>query len=379
MNSRIQLPIILATLADLSVAAYGGTTEVPITPAPRSNQAAHWELQAGFGIRQSFDFSTGIAGSRAPGSNTVPSSLLGAIGATNADANRAYDDGFVNVGSAVGLTTNWGYQSASQVRPSSQSWGPEGTDSLYLSRSSPAGLGEFRNTESSGPEIFPYLELSRLWTLEKLNSEVGFTLGFSTVSAEAAASRYIPSYRTNVVDEYYLYGVIPPAAPYSGPELPPGPILDNRPTNREVTQSTDAGTAMASTNSELSLYTFSAGGVWRWTPGKGSFLSRMRLYGTDLQAGVTLNRSKLTLDHVSQSFNGSSYTTVDSGSASESDFQPGFYISMDANFELSPDELYFTITGRYDDAGKIEARTADSWSDVDLAGWSMQFGLTKRW
>jgi len=379
MNSRIHLPILLATLADPSVAAYGGTAEIPITPAPRSDQAGHWELQAGFGVRQSFDFSTGITGSNTLGSDAVPGSLLGAIGTTDADANRTYDDGFVNVGSAVGLTTNWGYQNATQVRPSSQTWGPEGTDSLYLSRSSPAGLGEFRNTESSGPEIFPYLELSRLWTLEKLNSEVGLTLGFSSVSSDAAASRFIPSYRTNIVDEYYLYGVIPPAAPYSGPELPPGPILDNRPTHREVTQSTDAGTAVAATNSELSLYTLSAGGVWRWKPEKGSLLSRMHLYSTDLQAGLTLNRSRLTLDHVSQSFNGSSYTIVDSGSANESGFQSGFYASVDANFELSPDQLYLTITGRYDDAGKIQTRTADSWSEVDLAGWSMRFGLTKLW
>lgn len=379
MNSRIQLPIILATLANLSVTAYGGTAVGPITLAPHSNRAGHWELQAGFGVRQSFDFSTGISGSKAPGSNAVPGSLLEAIGATDADANRAYDDGFVNIGSAFGLTTDWSYQNASQVRPSSQSWGPEGTDSLYLGRSSPAGLGELRNTDSSGPEIFPYIELSRLWTLEKINSELGFTLGFSSVSAEAAASQGIPSYQTNVVDEYYLYGVIPPAAPYSGPALPPGPILDNRPTNRVVTQSADANTAVASTSSELSLYTFSAGGVWRWTPRKGGLLDRLHLFGTDLQAGVTLNRSKLTLAHTSQSFNGSSYTTVNRGSARESDFQPGFYVSTDANFELVPDQLYLTITGRYDDAGKIEVRTADSWSDVDLAGWSILLGLTKRW
>lgn len=376
MKSIFQQRLVIAALANLTVVAYGGTIEAPVITVPESARKPHWELQAGVGVRQSFDFSTRVAPIGGASSSGDADTILGFVGPADADADRSYDDGFVNKGPVENLTSWWGYDNASQVRPSSQTWGPEGTDSLYLSRSIASGLGEARRKADSDPNLFPYIELSRLWTLEDRDSEIGLTLGYSRVSAESTGVQSVSSYLTQVQDEYYLYGVVPPAAGYDGPALPPGPLLDNQPTKRVIgeTATGDSG-AVVRTHSELTLHTLSAGGVWRWIPQESGFLHRMHLIGADLQAGATLNRADLSYRHSATV--GS--TVVNSASADKYRIMPGLYASVDTNFELRHDDLFLTLTGRYDDAGQIETRINDSYSTVDLNGWSLMLGLTKRW
>lgn len=370
--------------------AAGDSKDAIIPPAAPE---ARWEVHAGFGIRQSFDLRVASASrdlsgglfSRSPGAAAV----LGSVGPADAEADRVYDDGFVNIGSSYNLTTDWGYSSDSQVRQSSQPWNPSqpwdspGNRSLYLSRTGEAGSDAFQNTRGTGEQLFPYLEIHRLWKSDPDSfwDEKGIAAFWSWIPTSAGLAEQLGMRQTRVVDEYYLYGVIPPAAPYSGPPLPPGPLLDNIPQDR--IEDTSAGDLVGSnfTDLDLDLQTISLGGIWRHKPRKDFRIDeRLRLYGIDAQAGVSLNYARLEME---------SHTTVQDESgvigryrdrASGSKLLPGLYASLGATLDIGDAGNWMMMSqARYDYAGDIEVGTGATSAEVELDGFSWTIGVGKNW
>jgi len=357
-----------------------------------------WEVHAGFGIRQSFDFDVSsssrdlLGGAFSPTAGAV--SLLAGVGPADGEANRAYDDGFVNIGSEFNLTTHWGYENASQIRESSRPWDPSGTQSLYMTRafgatSSQSPVTGSRSIADFEDEIFPYLEVRRWWECDEESfwQEKGFVASWSWIPAEAGlmenSELQTQTQQITVVDEFFLYGIIPPSAPYSGPELPPGPILDNIPQDRQETTNTTSTVKMvlADVDVDLEMHALSFGGAWRYAPkaARGAF-DRIGLEGLDLQAGASLNFARLKLR---------STTTVTEqgellGSFHESDSKsrvlPGLYVSLGATFDLGKDTDWFIFTqGRYDYVGSLDVATGAASAEVDLEGFSATIGLGRAW
>lgn len=372
------------------VGAAGDSKDLIMPPA---DGEARWEVQAGFGIRQSFDLRVASANRDLSGGlfsrSSAAAGLFDSVGPADAEADRVYDDGFVNIGSNYNLTTHWGYDSGSQVRPSSQPWDPSqpwdapGNRSLYLSRSGEAGSKAYQNAAETGEQLFPYLEIHRLWKSEPdaFWQEKGIAAFWSWIPTSAGLAEQLGMLQTRVIDEYYLYGVIPPAAPYSGPPLPPGPLLDNLPHDR-VEDTSAAGLAGASfTDLDLDLQTVSLGGIWRHKPRKDvRFDERFRLYGIDAQAGVSLNYARLEMDSRAVVQDESGVIGRYRDRASGSKLLPGLYASLGATVDIGDAGDWMMMTqARYDYAGAIEVRTAATRAEIELDGFSWTIGVGKNW
>lgn len=359
----------------------------------RSDSDARWEVHAGFGIRQSFDLRVASASRDLTGGLYAPSSgssaVLGSVGPANAEANRVYDDGFVKIGSSYNLTTNWGYSSASQVGQSSQPWNPSqpwdspGNRSLYLTKTSVPGVGAFQSSDDTDEGFFPYVEVHRLWKNDPDSfwDEKGVAAFWSWIPTTAGLADQLGMLQTRVVDEYYLYGVIPPAAPYSGPALPPGPLLDNIPHNRVEDSSATGLLGATFTDLDLDLHTVSFGGIWRHETGTGAMIDdQLRLHGLDLQAGLSLNYARLEMDSSTTVYSGSTVIGTYRDHGSRSEMLPGLYASLGATLDIGEREEWMMFTqARYDYAGDIEVHTGNSSAEVDLKGLSWTIGIGKRW
>ena len=377
----------------LPAAHAGGDAKSIIIPAPAKPSDGHWEVHAGFGIRQSFDLNIRSSSRDLLGgsysSAAATSALYAGVGSANAEADRLYDDGFVNIGSRYNLTTNWGYDNASQVAKASRPWNPSqpwdspGNQSLYMTRTGQMGMAGFDSGTDTDEALFPYIEARRWWDCDKDSfwTEKGFVASWSWIPTDGGLTESLAMQRTRVVDEYYLYGVLPPAAPYSGPVRPPGPLLDNIPHDRVEGSAVAGVTGTTHADVDLDLHTLSFGGIWRYAPkeDRGGF-DRMRLYGLDLQAGVSVNFVRLEMD--------SQTTVVDRGTVigsysdhgSESKILPGLFLSVGATFDIGEKEEWMLFTqGRYDYAGDIDVQTGLSSAEVDLEGFSWTIGIGKRW
>lgn len=228
-------------------------------------------------------------------------------------------------------------------------------------------------------DLYPYLELKRLWGNDAETAERGWVASWSWVPGDARATQSLSLIRPTVVDEYYLFGITPPAPPYSGPPLPPGPLLGNTPNDSVLTDNPIGLLGVTRTKAELDLNTLSLGGIWRWLPQEKKGADRMRFFGLDLQAGVSLNIAHLQVDGVTEVYDGLVPVGAFDEHASKREFRAGVYASVGAIFDLNYDDWFVNMQARYDDAGSITARSGQSWATVDLDGWSLTLGLTKRW
>jgi hypothetical protein len=359
---------------------------------PPSARGGRWELHAGFGVRQAFDMSVRSSSRSLVGGIFSPSladsDLLGQIGPIDGQGNRVYDDGFVNIGSQFNLTSFWGYEDAGQVRQSSRQWDPSqpwdspGNQSLYLSRLGETGLGGYRRDADTGAEMFPYIEARRLWQTDGSGfwHEKGVSFGWGWVPARAGVAEALSVLRTGVVDEYYLYGVIPPSAPYTGPELPPGPLLDNIPSDRVESGASDGLSGRTATDVDFDLHTLSLGGIWRHAPEFGPQDAWLRLHGLDLQAGLALNHGKLSVESTTTVRDGDERLASFRDRASKSKFLPGIYLSLGATLDIGEqDEWLIYSAGRYDYAGSIRAESRHSSVEVELDGFSWTIGIGRSW
>lgn len=367
----------------------GGAKDVAV---PRVARNGRWEVHAGFGIRQAFDLDLRSTDRTLTGGyysiTEADLDLAGFLGPLGGQANRLYDDGFVNIGSQYNLTSFWGYDDASQVRPSSRPWDPSqpwdapGVQSLYLSRVGETGVSGYRREADTGAELFPYIEARRLWQSAESGfwDEKGVAFGWSWIPARAGMAESLSVLRTVVVDEYYLYGVLPPSAPYTGPALPPGALLDNVPHDRVENTAAAGLSGRVATDIDFDLHTLSLGGIWRYSPEIGPQDALLRVYGFDLQAGVSLNFGKLSMNTTTTVTDGGVVIGSFRDYASKSKVLPGLYASLGATLDVGErgDWMIYTA-GRYDQAGHLEVRTQNSSAKVSLDGFSWTIGLGREW
>lgn len=163
--------------------------------------------RVGFGYRSMFNVDVSFRNAGASPAPNNPS----AIG-------RSYADGFVgtdSTGNALDLTTHWGYQRPEQVAG----------DAIVLRNSQPGPLGEEGNLWANGFELTVGRELGHgrnvRWGVEG-------ALGYARVegSWSGVAQAGVLS-----LDAFPLGGIIPPTAPYSGPQAsgPGVPLLGATP------------------------------------------------------------------------------------------------------------------------------------------------------
>jgi hypothetical protein len=359
----------------------------------RSDSEARWEIQTGFGVRQSFDLRYSSISRDLTGgyysSAQASAAVYGSIGPVNAEANRTYDDGFVNIGSNFNLTTNWGYSDASQVRRSSQQWNlsqpwdSPGNNSLYLFRAGAIGTDAFERVEEMQESLFPYVEIHRVWKNDPGSfwNEIGLSGVWSRISTGADLATQLGMLQTRVLDEYFLYGIIPPAAPYSGPVLPPGPLLDNMPHSRVEDTSASGLSGVSFTDLNIELQTVSLGGIWRHDPEQGGWLDdQLNLHGVDLQAGLSLNYARVRMNSSTTIYSGNTVIGNYTDQASRSKFLPGFYASLGTTFDVGGPGKWMVFNQlRYDYAGKIKMSTGASSAEVALNGFSLTLGIGIAW
>jgi hypothetical protein len=372
----------------LAGTSLAGDTEFSNSIGKDNSSGARWELTGGLGARQAYGFSLGSNRRNLTGAeyNYALSSAAARAAVVSEDGEfRLYDNGFVKREATFDMTSYWGYDEAGQIGPSSQEWPSSqpwdraGQDSLYLTRSGEIGIESYQRTSDVDTDIYPYLELKRLWVNDAQTAERGWVASWSWVPGDGRSTQELSLIRPTVVDEYYLYGITPPAAPYSGPPLPPGSLLGNSPNDSVLTDNPIGLLGSTRTKAELDLNTLSFGGIWRWLPEEKKELNRVHFFGADLQAGVSLNIADLRVDSTTQVYDGLVPVGTFNEHASKHQLRVGVYASVGMNFDLNYHDWFIITQARYDDAGSITARSGQSYATVDLDGWSLMLGLTKRW
>jgi len=276
--------------------------------------------------------------------------------------NRTYDDGTVGVSEGTGLTgltPAWSYQSAGQV---------SGDNLIYTATGGAALDFPTSGSESEDSEIAPYIELAYVCPLRD-NLELGFTLNFAVAGLDSSIDSPITQYSVTTIDTYALNGVIPPTAPYRGPDTVPGALISNEPTDREFVR-TPIGTQNYLFEQDTDLYSVALGAELLWHPNRASYLS--------VGAGVVLN----FVDWDAQS----SYPTITAGTASltttrdsksDSEFLFGAYLKAAAGYQFNEQ---WGVEGflRYDMNEDLTGRVGPSSFEVDLSGLSYGGAVTYR-
>lgn len=225
---------------------------IPSTAAAGDSKAGtvtrgNWEfsISAGHAWRQSGTL--GFNGGSRSGGLIIPSFvgenvlIVPPIGATDAIGDREYNDGFVKLDGSTGVdgfTTNWGYQSASQVSGDNLSFQATGFQSIrrdtLLRSDAPSSDRDVRT-------LAPVLQFDARFTEEIAGFRPGFSamLTWNPVKMDRtwgdfSLTQTRDDFRHDWVDTYNLggFGAFIPSAPYSGTAAGPGFALENMPDSR---------------------------------------------------------------------------------------------------------------------------------------------------
>lgn len=340
-----------------------------------------WSLSAGALWRQigEVDFQSrhqagvpDLPGMRAPRGNNN-------VGRAGSSGSHTYSDGYVYPDVIGGTTTwFWGYENSSQVNGnnldfhgkirrgytslSAQSYNTDWSDDL-------AGAGFFVDLES--PELLRRGSFA-------LNARIGYSYtedetSHRSVAFQARQQAILRS--TDITDSYDISQIAPvPPAPHNGTFLGPGPIIDNMPSRRSDPSSArvmseTVYTSYLEESLEVKLHTISVGPRLSWCRG------HLRLL---VEAGFALNiahwkagsREELRRDNgqVVREWN-------DSQSGTE--VLPGAYAQLSAEWQMN--ELWsLFVMGRYDWSRGLSGSVAGSTFDVDLGGWTVGGGVTRK-
>jgi len=370
MNKSSLLPL----LAGASVLACGS-----VSARADESPASWWEGFAGVGYRSAPSLKLSLKPRTRAGAgyqaDAASAALAGAAGATDENVARDYDDGSVGQGDGgLGLTSDWSYAEAGQVRASSQAWGgPGGGDqSLYLSRTGPLAVDAASFKDDMDAEASPLLELRRMWA--RGEADIGLALSWSKLSADTSFDRELSTSRTRLVDEFFLYGIVAPAAPYDGPPTPPGPLLDNAPHQRTVSRFTEGTSASLRAEGEVDVHTFSLGAVWR--SGKREDRDAGKMHA-NLQAGLSANFVELDYRQRVTIVDGASVSVL-SDSYKRDTVRLGYYASGDLCMPVS-ETVDLVFRGRYDLLPEMQLGDRYTSALVDVSGWSLWFGCSKSW
>ena len=147
-------------------------------------------------------------------------------GAATGGVDHTYDDGYVlrdTSGNAGGLTSNWGYQNASQVAG----------DSMQFHASQPnTAFGPSRNKVTDDPQYGAELTYQRVIGPLPLMPSVrwGIEAAFGYTDLDIGSKRNGAGASTVTTDTFPLNGVLPPGAGYNGTFAGPGALLGDTPT-----------------------------------------------------------------------------------------------------------------------------------------------------
>lgn len=389
-----KLPSIVALLALGSTSALAETR-------------AHWEFQAGLSGRRigSTTFSSDISALPTGGQPFVSSgpTLPAGVGSDTVYSDHAYDDGFVNISdpatSISGLTSNWGYNDASQVQNDTLVF--TATGGTYSEATSDTTQSASTGYNSgSETDIAPYIELSRYWHREdNPGTEVGVILNFSWMKNQASSplrafsqtDYTLTNYDITVVDTYDLNGVVPPIAlPYDGSVVPNGPLIGNIPSNRQIMQSPGSIETASDINElrehlDFDMQTLSLGVAIRKIRNAqdeaqdGEPGGRARQLSGQLEGGITLNRYDLEWNQqqsVSRTVNSTTTTTLIEQQDRDIGLKFGAYAAASANLGLNEKGTrYLSLTSRYDWAGNESVGNESGSAEIDLSGWSIALGI----
>lgn len=398
MNNLPQYSFLLAGfgLALTSLPALGGGEKNVIIPPSGSV----WRLSAGPMARhvEGADFSVGsVAGSGAlptPFGNgyfNLPSS----IGGEEVNADRTYDDGYVNRDLVVpndSHTPYWGYDNNSQY-----SGGFGGTMVMSVSPSSPlAGssryvdsFSESSNVKDSGSDETEFgfrVELDRMTTRDggwSMGPVLGCSIfsGGSSVGGISAFSGWASAddYAVGAQDTYQLgSSVQPPSAAYAHNGQGPGALIPNQPDLRTTSEEfVDSHYASYSSPAEveLDLFVLSLDLGYRverqW--------DRFSVNGS---LGVSVNIVPWDADHkenATQTILGGGPTTYSSSEIDNdgTEFLVGGYLQGGVAYDIT-ESLSLGGFGRYDFIQSFDDEVGPSSFDQDLSGWSAGLMLTKR-
>jgi hypothetical protein len=227
-----------------------------------SDDPNRFSLGARFGLNFKADFQNSAAFNN-PAVNPGPAT---------GGAEHTYDDGYVLVdssGDAGGLTSNWGYQHASQVAGDTMQFHAIQPDSHSSATGNPQYGGEFVYQRAIGS--LPLLS-SGDWGFE-------FGFGFTDLDLRDNRNGTVPV----TTDTYQLNGLLPPGAPYKGTFTGPGFLLGDTPA-RSFTSATVTGYQKLSGQ----LFSFRLGPFAEW-----NLTSKLSLAGS---VGVTLAPTTVDYD-----------------------------------------------------------------------------------
>ncbi len=286
--------------------------------------------------------------------------------ATGGAVNRTYDNGFNRVdstgnaplpGTTEPVTTFWGYDSASQVVD----------DTIVMSSSSAAAnlsTGDKENDPHQGFELIYSRAFSQTESLSwGLEAAVGMT--FVSISDNQSLSG--PAQR--ISDVYPTFGIIPPAAPFSGTFTGPGPMIGSTP-SRTVAIIPDGETVTGKRSIDANVYGLRL----------GPYLEVPLL--RRLSAGVSAG---LALAMVNSEFKFNEKVTVPgatpsltSGKDSSTDVLFGGYVGVNASYALTQSVSLFTGF-QYQHLGKFNQKAGGKEASLDLGGamfWSLGLGYS---
>jgi hypothetical protein len=211
---------------------------------PHVEWLRHFRLGAvvGINVKAKFSMSGPFASTSNPGEADV------------GGVNHVYDDGFVKVdasGNDLGVTGNWGYQSASQVQGGRLFF--HGVESFTASA-----------TGSEDSEAQVGLELAYGGTFSRINTALlGWEFGFSWLPLEIENRHSMPATATRITHSFDAsHPQVIPGAPYQGTFIGPGALIG------DVAQfegsSVEDGTLSGTQKLDVSLYAFRLGPTLHW-------------------------------------------------------------------------------------------------------------------
>ena len=169
----------------------------------------------------------------------------------NNPAAGIYDDGYVRPDqTGDGLTSNWGYNNASQYNA--------GNNTLTMSANT--GFTAANSTDVNGG-AFPGFDMAygdNLWYWK--HARVGWELGFGLLPINISEKNSMSAKITQKTFTFDTGGIVIPTAPYQGPSL--GALLTNSPSSFNSTIT--PGTVVSSQSLDVTLYTMRLGPSFYW-------------------------------------------------------------------------------------------------------------------
>lgn len=281
----------------------------------------------------------------------VGRSALSNPGPVSGGVDHEYDDGYVRVDSThngLGLTWNWGFDSASQVSG----------DNLFMHSTQGIGGGSSR---AGGDDWHHGMEATYARDIGMIrNARWGMEGAFNFLSVGIRDGRSVHAEVQRITDTYALEGIDPfdpPGSqnPYRGTFYGPGPLIDDVPINRsvEVTSAIVNGTRQIDAN----LYGIRIGPYIEWP------LSPKWTVG--LNGGFTLVVADSDFRFREIVTPSGAAPFLASGSSSEMDLLPGGYMGGNVAYRIA-DAVTLFSSAQFQHTGDLSHNVNGKRAEVDL-------------